>query len=138
MLVASTPGSFCQLPVTPLGVNISPFLLPAPSCHEPPSVSTWPVERRVSALYARDVHERALGPRVRRRVINRRGTVVAAAVDEHPPIREKCQPDTEHLVVGVNVCGLRNLAGIEVENGNLGYGIGGFVGVHGLKSRERE
>src|SRR5215831_11285852 len=53
MLVASTPGSFRQLPVVPLGVNISPFLLPAESYHEPPSVSTWPVERRVSALYAR-------------------------------------------------------------------------------------
>src|SRR5262249_15503893 len=50
MLVASTPGSVCQLPVAPLGGNISPFLLPAPSYHEPPSVSTWPVDRRVSAL----------------------------------------------------------------------------------------
>jgi hypothetical protein len=37
-------------------------------------------------------------------------------------------------VVGVNVCGLRNLAGIEVEDGYLGYGIGGFVGVRGVKS----
>src|SRR5215468_6896938 len=34
MLVASTPGSFFQLPVVPLDVNSSPFLLPAASYHE--------------------------------------------------------------------------------------------------------
>src|SRR5215472_6413134 len=51
--LASTPDSSFQLPVAPLGVKISPFLLPAPSYHEPPSVSTWPVESGVSALYAR-------------------------------------------------------------------------------------
>src|SRR5258707_6804927 len=40
ILSASTPERFRQLPVAPLEVNISPFLLPAESYHEPPSVRT--------------------------------------------------------------------------------------------------
>jgi len=50
ILLASMPRSLCQLPVAPLGVAISPFLSPAESYHEPPSVSTLPFDRVVSAL----------------------------------------------------------------------------------------
>src|SRR5215831_9052184 len=39
MFAANTPDRFRQLPVAPLGVNSSPFLLPAESYHEPPRVS---------------------------------------------------------------------------------------------------